>query len=430
MGSIENRVRISPDNPSIQRIEEKCIKCGVCLKTCENKVGLDRSREREDIPLCINCGQCILSCPMGALTTKFDYKKVLNLVKDSNKLIAISVAPAVRVALGEELGFALGFNIEGILPSILRAIGFDYVFDVTFGADVTIMEEASEFVERLHGQGKKPMFTSCCPGWVKYASIFHRELLLNLSTTKSPIGIQSTLIKTYFKKLNSIEEDIISVVVAPCTAKKSEIQNGDTDYIITTHELALMIKECGIDILALKPSEFDKMLSKGSRSGVIFGRSGGVSEALLSTVHYMLTGNTPCKDSYKIEIEDGVGSKTFKINGFEIKTLVISGLNNFEKNIEELGKYDLIEVMTCQGGCVNGGGQPLGTIKDSQLTVSTRTESLNDENTFYKIPPQNPEIIELYRSYLEKPNSLESEKLLHTIHSDLSNLVKNICEKR
>lgn len=425
MSSTENRVKIAADNPSIQRIEEKCIKCGVCLKTCENKVGLDRTREREDMPLCINCGQCVLACPMGALTAKFDYKKVLNLVKDSNKLIAISVAPAVRVALGEELGFAVGFNIEGILPSILRAIGFDYVFDVTFGADVTIMEEASEFIERLHGKGKKPMFTSCCPGWVKYASIFHRELLPNLSTTKSPIGIQSTLIKTYFKELNSIDEDIISVVVAPCTAKKSEIQNSDTDYIITTHELALMIKECAIDILALKPSVFDQMLSKGSKSGVIFGRSGGVSQALLSTVHYMLTRNVPDKELYRIEIEDGVGSKTFKIGDFEIKTLVISGLSNLEKNIEDLEKYDLVEVMSCPGGCVNGGGQPLGVVKEAQSIVVSRTESLNGDDSSYEIPSLNPEVIELYRSYLVKPNSIKAEKLLHTIHSDLSNLIKD-----
>ena len=235
----KRRVIVDKNNPSIQRVEARCIGCGLCFKVCENIVGIDHSKCSENT--CINCGQCIMNCPVGALLPKYDYKKVMNIIKDSNKKIAISIAPAVRVTLAEEFGFEVGTNFENIIPSILRSMGFDYVFDVSFGADVTVMEEASELLERLQKKSNLPMFTSCCPSWVKYASIFHPDILSNISTTKSPIGIQSTLIKSYFREMNQIEEEIISVVVAPCTAKKQEIIKGDTDYILTIPELAMMI---------------------------------------------------------------------------------------------------------------------------------------------------------------------------------------------
>ncbi len=409
---------MNDNNPSIQRIEEKCIKCGVCLKTCESMTGIDRSADVNG-SLCVNCGACVQTCPMGAITPKYSYHEVLNLVKDTSEIVAISIAPAVRVSLCEDLGRELGENMEDLIPSILKSIGFRYVFDVTFGADATIMEEATELLERLNGKGRLPMMTSCCPAWVKYTSMFMKEKIPNLSTTKSPIGIQSTLIKTYFKEMNNIDKKIISVVVAPCTAKKWEIQEGDTDYVITTRELALLIKECDIDIPGLKPSNFDSLLSRGSNSGVSFGHSGGVASSVLSTLHFLVTHNSPELNAYKIDIEDGIGSKTFKIGKYEIRALVISGLNKLIEMKDNLDEYDFIEVMACSGGCIGGGGQPLVNAGLKDNILNARRESLMNPNDNKNYAHQNMEIVELYRSYLGKPLSTKSEKLLHTIRREL-----------
>lgn len=420
----ENRVKIDLDNPSIQRIEEKCIKCGVCLNTCVDDVGLDRQCRLDNSKTCINCGQCILNCPMGALREKYDYKKVLNLLKDTDKVVTISIAPAVRVALGEEFGLEFGTSMEDVLPAILKALGFSYVFDVTFGADVTIMEEATELLSRIKSGGKLPMFTSCCPSWVKYARIFHPELLPNISTTKSPIGIQSSLIKSYFKKMNGIEEDIISVVVAPCTAKKWECQGTDTDYVITTRELTLMIKEVGIDIASLRHCDMDVLLGHGSKSGLLFGRSGGVMEAALSTVHYLLTGSFPKEGQYRLNIDGPINEASYKIGDKIINVLVVYGLKNLESVISNKDKYDFIEVMNCKGGCVGGGGQPLGTRQDVETRRVKRSESLGLQENMDMYPYENESIKELYKSFLLTPNSDLAEKLLHVKHEDMSDLLK------
>lgn len=406
-------VQVSDDNPSIQRILEKCVKCGVCYNTCTQEVGIDREKYPK---LCINCGTCILNCPMGALKEKYDYKTVLNLVKDTEKVVTISIAPAVRVALGEELGMDLGVSTENILPAILKSIGFSYVFDVAFGADVTIMEEASELVSRIKNGGVLPMFTSCCPAWVKYAKNIHPELIPNISTTKSPIGIMSSLIKTYFKEMMNIEKDIISVVVAPCTAKKMEILSTDTDYVITTRELALMIKECEIDIDSLKLRETDILLGCGSKTGLLFGRSGGVMEAALSVVHYLLTGKIPMERTYHIEVDGPITEKKFKIGSRVITVGVIYGLKNLEHILDDLEKYDFIEVMNCNYGCVGGGGQPLSMKQDAEERRIARAEALDNTHNNVPFPFMNKEVEELYDSYLIHPMSEKSEKLLHTKH--------------
>lgn len=418
------KVWIDEQNPSIQRIQERCVNCGLCLNVCQREVGLDRKFEKDDVPLCINCGQCVLNCPMGALTEKFDYKKVLNLIKDTDKLVSISIAPAVRVALGEELGFELGQSMENVLPTILREMGFSYVFDVTFGADVTIMEEASELVNRITTGGVLPMYTSCCPAWTKYVSMFHPELIPSLSTTKSPISIQSSLIKSYFKEMNSIEDEIISVAVAPCTAKKYEATYNDTDYVITTRELALMIKECSIDIPSLKPSSFDSTLGKGSKSGLIFGRSGGVMEAALSTAHYLLTGKNPEKGTYHLDITSPITEKSYKIADKIINIAVVYGLPNLESILPDANKYDFIEVMNCPGGCVGGGGQPLCSKGEASLRKDKRTDGLNQDENIVEYSHENKEVEELYSSYLVRPLSEKAESLLHAEHKDLSNLIK------
>ena len=418
------KVKIDSKNPSLQRIDSRCIDCGMCMRTCENVVGLDHSYEKKVSPLCINCGQCIMNCPVGALCTKYDYKQVLNLIKDGNKKVAISVAPAVRVSLGSEFGLEDGTNLESLMPSILRKLGFNYVFDVTFGADVTIMEEASELIARLKKRENLPMFTSCCPSWVKYAGMFHPEIIPNLSTTKSPIGIQSTLIKTYFREMNAIEDEIISVVVAPCTAKKYEIEGMDTDYIITTNELAMMIRECEIEFASLKPSKFDALLGEGSKAGLMFGRSGGVMEAALNCAYYLLNKKNPPKNYFHMDIKEGLTKASFKLGSRTIDIAVIYGMKNVEEFLEEMEDFDFVEVMNCPGGCIGGGGQPLGTIQGLANARNERTNALNrdDEKVLYSY--QNPEIKELYDSYLGNPLSQKAESLLHTTHKDLSHLIK------
>ncbi len=413
----KRKVRVSLDNPSIQRINERCINCGACFNTCENIVGVDHSLEGKE-PLCINCGQCILTCPKGALVEKYNYKKVLNLVKDTEKVVTISIAPAIRSSLGEELGLGEGVNLEGLIPSILRSIGFSYVFDVTYGADVTVMEEANELLERLKNKSNLPMFTSCCPAWVKYARIFHPELVGNLSTTKSPIGIQSTLIKTYFKELNYIDSEIVSVVVAPCTAKKDEIRGSDTDYIITTRELALMIKECGVDIQSLRTSVFDSLLGTGSRAGTIFGRSGGVCEAVLETLYYMVTGKTPEVGMFNIKMDGGKSIKSFKIGEYVLNVLVISGLPNLKDELGNLKKYDFIEVMNCNGGCIGGGGQPIGAKNKETERFANRTTVLNSIDKVYAYSYENEELKEMYDMYFLSVGSEKARELLHINHKE------------
>ncbi len=416
---MENRrkVRVSLDNPSIQRINERCINCGACFNTCENIVGVDHSLEGKE-PLCINCGQCILTCPKGALVEKYNYKRVLNLVKDTEKVVTISIAPAIRSSLGEELGLGEGVNLEGLIPSILRSIGFSYVFDVTYGADVTVMEEANELLERLKSKSNLPMFTSCCPAWVKYAKIFHPELVGNLSTTKSPIGIQSTLIKTYFKELNYIDSEIVSVVVAPCTAKKDEIRGSDTDYIITTRELALMIKECGVDIKGLRMSVFDSLLGTGSRAGTIFGRSGGVCEAVLETLYHMVTGKTPEVGMFNIKVDGGKLIKSFKIGEYVLNVLVISGLPNLKSELGNLEKYDFIEVMNCNGGCIGGGGQPIGAKNKEVERFANRSTVLNSIDKVYAYSYENEELKEMYDMYFLSVGSEKAQRLLHINHKE------------
>ena len=290
---VEKRVQISPDNPSIARIEEKCINCGICKNICENVVGIKYKKEDVLQPICINCGQCVVNCPTGALVTKYNYKKVLNYLNDTDYIVTVSLAPAVRVALQEEFNQEAGANVTKKIVTALKNLGFDYVFDLTFGADLTIMEEATELVKRLKTKENLPMFTSCCPSWVKYMELYHDDLLNHLSTCKSPIGMQAAVINSYFILYKDIPKDkIINVMVAPCTAKKYEINRDeitDMDYVITTRELAMMLRECEIDFNSLEESEFDELLGGGSGAGDIFGTSGGVMESALRCAYHIFT---------------------------------------------------------------------------------------------------------------------------------------------
>lgn len=405
-----NRIEIKEDNVSINRIEERCINCGMCKKTCEsiNNIGND----------CVNCGQCIMTCPTGALTPKYNYKEVLNYIKDTNKTVVVFVAPAVRVAIGDSFGYKPGEFLEGKLVSALKEIGFNYVFDTTFGADLTIMEEAQELLERIKNKNT-PMFTSCCPSWVLYMYKYHLNDISKLSTCKSPIAMQAAMIKTYFAQNYDIDsENIISVSLTPCVSKKSERElYPDTDIVITSSELILMIKELGIDFNALEDKEFDKLLGKGSGGGLIFGASGGVMESVLRTAYYMLNKIKAPQEFY--QLESIRGDNEFKetivdMKQFKLKIASLSKIKTVIENYDKLKDYDFIEIMSCPGGCIGGGGQPLVAIKDLENIRKERIKSLyiGDKQQKIKESYLNPEIIDAYNFCINK-----GKVNLHTNHN-------------
>lgn len=408
-----NRIEITEGNLSIDRIEEKCIHCGMCLNTCKTINGFDKD--------CINCGQCILTCPSGCLIPKFDYRQVLNYINDTDYTVVAFTSPAVRVAIGDEFGFEPGTFLEGKMVSALKEIGFDYVFDTTFGADLTIMEEANEFVERLNNK-TTPMFTSCCPSWVLYMKKYHQEDLKNLSTCKSPIAMQGTMIKTYFADMYNLDKNkIIAVSITPCVSKKSEnALFKDNDFSLTTREFAMMIRENNIDFNSLKDKPFDRLLGKGSGGGLIFGTSGGVMESTLRTAYYMINRKKAPEHFYHLEeIRGEKDIKTAKLdmNKFKIKIAVANKISTVSANYDLLKKYDFIEVMSCPGGCIGGAGQPLNAIKDMAEIRKKRTESMYNDDSKGNIKESylNPEIQDAYISYISKNNVI-----LHTNHEEKS----------
>ena len=443
MRNYELEVPVSKNNSAIEKNDDRCITCGYCKKVCTDDVTVARMFEiKEGIePICVNCGQCANICPTEAIHEKFDYLKVKEILKNKNgKVVVFEIAPAVRVALGEDLNGVVGENLESKIPTALKAIGADYVFDVTFAADLTIMEEASELVERIKSKKRLPQFTSCCPAWVKYCEIFYPELINHLSTVKSPIAMQSTIIKTYFaKKKNLNSEDIINIAVAPCTAKKSEVtrkelnkNDKDTDFVITTRELAKLLKEENINIYELEDGLYDSPLGKGSGAGVIFGASGGVCEAALRTAYYLITNENLKKeelDFKEIRGMSGIKEASVTIAGIEVKVAVCNGMKNAKELIDKvLNKelyYDFIEVMNCIGGCIAGGGQPKITLLEMENTKKKRMKALYDEDELMtlRLCHENEEIIEIYNDYFEKPNSKLAEELLHTSYEDKSYLL-------
>lgn len=450
MKNIELVVPIDKDNVSIERNEEKCIECGYCRRACNNEVtvGLMYDLGVTGKPICINCGQCANMCPNESIQEKMDYIKVKQLIKDKNKKIIVSIAPAVRVALGEEFEIKKGTNVEGKIVSALKKLGVDYVFDITFGADLTIMEEAKELVTRIKENKNLPQFTSCCPAWVKYAEIFYPKLLPNLSTAKSPISMQGATIKTYFAKNKNIDpKDIVNVVIAPCTAKKYEIKRPemkdssiynnienlrDNDYVLTTRELAKWIKEENIDFNNLKEEKFDSPLGKGTGAGVIFGNTGGVMEAALRTAYYFITNKDLPEDAIEFKSVrgmQGLKEAQIDIDGLKIKVAVANGMKNAKLLIDKILKkeveYHFVEIMNCSGGCINGGGQPKIPIIDMQEVKSKRIEGLykDDEKDTLRLSYKNPEIIEIYKDFYKEPNSFLAEELLHTHYEDKSHLL-------
>ncbi len=434
-------------SPSVVRDNNKCILCRRCVAACANtqgvfaigmqnrgfktQIGSQFGKHLDEIA-CINCGQCIAACPTGALTEKDATKQVWNALADPNKFVIFQPAPAVRIALGEEFGMAMGTYSTGKMVTAMRRLGADRVFDVDFGADLTIMEEGTELLHRIKEGGTLPMITSCSPGWVKYCEHFYPEFIPNLSTCKSPNQMQGALAKTYFAEKNNLKpQDIYVVAVMPCTAKKFESQREemgrdgyrDVDAVLTTRELARMIRQASIDYVNLPDGEFDSILGDSTGAAVIFGVTGGVMEAALRTVADILAG----EDLEHLEYEDvrgleGIKEATVSIAGMDIKVAIAHGTANASKLLESIKAgertYHFIEVMGCPGGCVTGGGQPIVDAR-TRYFVDPRAERARatyqaDRDMPIRKSHKNPAIDIIYKEFLGEPCGHKSHELLHT----------------
>lgn len=446
------RVPIEADNPAIRRIENLCIKCGQCRDICRDYISVlgyyDLSKTN-DTAVCIHCGQCANVCPVSSITETPEMDAVIAAAKDPDKVLIVSTSPSVRVSLGEAFGMQRGSFVEGKMIALLRKLGADYVLDTNFAADMTIVEEASELVERLTTHNKPlPQFTSCCPAWVKFAEIYYPELLPNISSAKSPIGMQGPTIKTYFAKKMGIDpKKIVNVALTPCTAKKFEIRRGemnasaryldlpglrDMDHVITTRELADWVKKAGIDFSSLEDSKFDKLMGEASGAGVIFGNTGGVMEAAVRTAYEFVTHELAPKELYTLEPVRGmqeIREAAVEIGTLRLQLAVIYGTSNVRRFLsmaKESGKhYDFIEVMTCPGGCIGGGGQPKADVEERRTMVDSRIESLYKRDAQMKLRKshENPELKQLYEEFYRKPLSPIAEEMLHTSYTDRSGLL-------
>ncbi len=432
---------------SIVRDPNKCVLCRRCIAMCGNiqKIGAVGATQRgfktivepvfgkslKDVP-CVNCGQCITVCPVGALTERSEINNVWNAIHDKTKHVVVQTAPAVRFGLGEEFGIPVGTSVTGKMVTALKRLGFDKVFDVDFSADLTIMEEGHELLNRIKNGGKLPMITSCSPGWIKYCEHFFPDFLENLSTCKSPHQMGGAIIKSYYAEKFGIDpKDIYVVSIMPCTAKKFEKErdemgrNGlrDVDAVLTTRELAKMIKQANIDFARLPDSDFDRVLGESTGAGVIFGATGGVMEAALRTVADVLTGEDLKDVDYEcVRGIDGVKEAALNIGGMEIKVAVASGTGNAKKLLEKVRSgekfYHFIEIMGCPGGCVTGGGQPIISAQDrmdiNPYVLRAKATYAEDASKPKRKSHENEEVKLLYKEFLGEPNSHKAHELLHT----------------
>ncbi|MBR0485997.1 MAG: iron hydrogenase small subunit [Oscillospiraceae bacterium] len=439
------------DNSAVHmyRDNNKCILCRRCVAVCEKwqGVGVIGANERGfktfigsafEMGLgetsCVSCGQCIAVCPVGALSEKDYTNAVFKAIADPDKFVIVQTAPAVRAALGEEFGYPIGTNVEGKMAAALHRLGFDNIFDTDWAADLTIMEEATEFVDRFKNGGKLPMMTSCSPGWVKYCEHYFPDLIDNLSSCKSPHQMLGAMAKTYYaEKIGKKPEDIIVVSVMPCTAKKFECQREDqnaagvpdVDYVITTRELARMIRRAGLKFTSLPDEDFDNPLGLSSGAGDIFGATGGVMEAALRTAYCWLTGKEDEVVEFKeLRGTDGIKRSEIDIDGTKIRVAVASGLANAGELLRRVQsgeeKVDFIEIMACPGGCVNGGGQPQqpASVRNFEDLRVLRAKALYDEdaNKELRLSHLNKDIKALYEEYLGRPGGHKSHNTLHTTY--------------
>lgn len=436
------------ENYPLIRDNTKCIKCMRCIQICDKVQSLNvwdvvntgsrttvnvKNNQPIESSNCVSCGQCITHCPVGALRERDDISKVLDAINNPDVVTVVQVAPAVRTAWAEGLGLAPELATEKRLAAILRHIGFDYVFDTNFSADLTIMEEGTEFVNRLSDPDAKfPMFTSCCPGWVSFVKKQFPEFVEQLSTAKSPQQMFGAVAKTYFAQKTDISPDrICSVSIMPCTAKKGEVElkgmdsagtGKDVDLVLTTRELERLI--CGEAIVPelMEEEEFDSPLGTYSGAGVIFGATGGVMEAALRSAYWIVTGSNPDPDAFaEVRGANPWKEKEFDIAGNNIKIAIVSGLGNTRKLLEAIKRkevfYHFVEVMACPGGCVGGGGQP---IHDGEEYARYRAPKLYelDKNCRIRFSHENEEVLKLYEEFMEKPNSHKAHELLHVNHME------------
>lgn len=427
--------------------KSKCVKCMRCIQTCDkiqdlhiwdvintgSRISIDVARantiEEAD---CALCGQCVTHCPTGALRERDDTQRAFAALADPEKITVVQIAPAVRAAWGESLGLPREKATAKRMVAALRRMGFDYIFDTNFSADLTIMEEGSEFIEHLNHRDEYawPMFTSCCPGWVRFMKSQYPDMVKNLSTAKSPQQMFGAVAKSYFAERIGVDPSkIYCISVMPCLAKKHEVDipvmndagaGQDVDLSLTTRELDRMIRAEHIDVNSLEEEEFDTPLGSGTGAAVIFGATGGVMEAALRSAYYLVTGTNPPADAFKdVRGLDGWKEATFDVNGIPVRVAVASGLGNTRKLMEAIRagevEYDFVEIMACPGGCAGGGGQP---IHEAQELAGERGQVLYglDAVNELRFSHENPDVITLYKEYLEKPLSHRAHKLLHTDH--------------
>ncbi len=445
---LEDYLPVDDSSPSLVRDPNKCILCGACVRACSEFQGhsvlgfANRGSKTIVQPMagrplgqvdCVNCGQCAAVCPTGALTIKDETDKVWDEITNPEKFVVVQMAPATRVALGEMFGLEPGENTIGLMNAALRKIGFNLIFDTNFSADLTIMEEATEFLERLKSGKNLPLFTSCCPAWIKYLESSHPDMLNHLSTCKSPMSMLSPVLVDLVPKYFNVNRDnLVVVAVMPCTAKKYECKrpelsrNGrpDTDYVITTQELGKMIKAAGIDFKSLSPEPNDSPFGEYSGAGTIFGASGGVAEAAVRTAYEFASGE-PLKDVDIVQMRGTTNrsrSISLDIKGTRLVVRIVSTLKEAEKALQEIkngtADFQMLEVMACPGGCINGGGQPRSC--DDSKIKQERADGLYKEDNELPVRKShmNPSIQKLYQEYLEHPCSHKSHEILHTVYTD------------
>jgi iron-only hydrogenase group A len=443
---------IDISSASMERDPAKCILCGRCVRVCgdvQNIGAIDFTNrgfvsnvttphnKGLNVSDCILCGQCILVCPTAALREKSHTKEIVNALQDKTKHVVVQVAPAVRASLGEEYNLPLGTNVTGKIVSGLRRLGFDKVFDTNFAADLTIMEESAELISRVQNGGKLPMFTSCCPGWVKYVEQNRPHLLSHVSSCKSPHEMEGAVLKTYYaEKMEIPPKDIYVVSIMPCTVKKYESERSelseefmqDVDAVLTTRELVRMFKMYGIEFSELQDSEFDNPLGESTGAAAIFGTSGGVMQAALRTAYFKLTGtNLEHLNFEELRGNAGIKESSVNINGLEVNIAVVNGIGNIGNILDEIesrkSKYHFIEVMACPNGCINGGGQPIHQKTDK---VIERVKALYaiDENAKHRLSHENESVQKIYTDYFEEPNSHKAHEILHTTYVDRKKILR------
>ena len=435
---------LDTSSPAIIRDPNKCILCSRCIRVCSEiqSVGtidfVNRGSKTQVLTFfnkglnnvdCTTCGQCILACPTGALRERTSVDDVWQAIADPKKFVVVQTAPAVRAAIGEEFGMPAGSLVTKKMANAMRRLGFDKVFDTQFGADLTIVEEASELVERIKNKGILPLITSCSPGWIKYLEHFFPELRKHLSTCKSPQQMFGVVAKTYYaKKMGIAPQDMCVVSIMPCTAKKFEAQRPemkssgtwDVDIVLTTREAGRMIKEAGIDFANLPDGDFDEPLGISTGAGVIFGATGGVMEAALRTAYELVTGKTLKKIDFKqVRGMEGIRKAKVDLDGITLKVAVAHGLSNAKVLLEEIKRgispYQFIEIMACPGGCLGGGGQPMPT-NDEVRKKRAQSIYQEDKNKTIRKSHQNPVIKKVYKEFLGKPLGKLSRHLLHTTY--------------